>query len=53
MPGISASPASNALAAKRTEANTRNLESIVELLLSEVHRLRVGDTSAGIDNVLR
>ena len=53
MPDISAAPSSNAMTAKRTEANTRNLEGYIELLLSEVRRLRLGDPSTDDVNVIR
>ena len=52
MPSISASPSSNALTAKKTEANTRQLEGYLELLVSEVRRLRLGDTSTDDVNVV-
>ena len=52
LPNISASPSSTLLTTKQIEDNTRNVKEYLELLRNEVRRLRIGDTSAGDENVL-
>ena len=55
MPGISASP-SNTVATRtlvQMEKNTHDLEAWTKLLLSELRRLRLGDTSEGDEELVK
>lgn len=55
MPNISASPSSAVLTKNTTlvEESTRTTQSVIELLFSELRRLRLGDTSDELVNLLR
>lgn len=54
MPDIKAmqSQASDRSTRERTERNTANLEDWLKLVVNEVRRLRIGDTSPGHEDVM-
>lgn len=55
MPSISGTASTAAIAKneKRTEEHTRTMQGVMELLYSEVRRLRLGDESDVNVNLLR